>query len=153
MKVNPMRRAESTRVASMAAAVAVCFSLAGCFGGGGPPQKNVSDRVPVSGKVTFDGEPIEAGTVTYMNIETGNSAVCEIDGGYYESESDLGANPGKNTVMIVGKPSEDGDPMWNGSWTTQVDVGKTEFTEDFEITSQEVAPYDAASSRPVDTDD
>lgn len=137
----------------MAAAVAVCFSLAGCFGGGGPPQKNVSDRVPVSGKVTFDGEPIEAGTVTYMNIETGNSAVCEIDGGYYESESDLGANPGKNTVMIVGKPSEDGDPMWNGSWTTQVDVGKTEFTEDFEITSQEVAPYDAASSRPVDTDD
>ena len=153
MSCFEFRRAAAHAVA-LAVAVSLITGLAGCFGGAPIDEKNVTDRVPVSGTVEFDGQPIVAGTVTFMNQKTGNMAVCQIDDGYYESESDQGANPGLNTVIVEAKEDEDADPMWAQSWTTQVEVGKEEHTEEFKIGKLEVQPFDpAANARPVDTDD
>jgi hypothetical protein len=99
--------------ASTAAAFAACCALACCLPGcgGAPAEKGVKPRVEASGKVTFDGQPIPAGTVTFLNHESGNSAECPISDGVYECDSDAGPNPGRNTVMVVAKESETSNPM------------------------------------------
>lgn len=133
-------------VASAVACMAFTLVLAGCGGGVEPPT---TARVNASGKVTFDGKPVPAGTVTFLHNETGHMAVCPINDGAYENESGQGPNPGQNTVTIVGMDAEGGTEMWSGAWTKTVQVGEGDFTEDYAITSAEVKPYDP-QSRPVD---
>lgn len=117
-------------------------TLPGC--GGATADGKTTDRIKASGKVELEGKPIPAGTVTFLHNDTGNIAVCPIDDGTYESESDQGPNPGLNAVIIDAKETEDGDPMWANSWRKQnVQVADgAEFTEDFKITGGEVKPFD-----------
>ena len=80
--------------------------LAGC--GDGRPE-----RVPVSGRVTYQGEPVTTGTV-YFWPEQGPQARGTIgpDGRYrlrtFEKED--GAVPGKHTVTIEAKEVSAGGP-------------------------------------------
>jgi hypothetical protein len=118
-------------------------SSSGC--GGASVDAPKTPRVGASGTVTFDGQPVPAGTVTYLHPATGHLAVCLIDDGEYVSESGQGPNPGQNTVTIVGMESAEGDPLWGGAWTKQVDVGDGDVTEDFEIAKSAVKPFDPKS--------
>jgi len=130
--------------AAVVCATLVC-TLPGCGGAAGDGK--ATTRVNASGKVEIDGKPIPAGTVTFLHNETGNSAVCVIDDGEYESESGQGPNPGINTVMVDAKETEDGTSMWASSWKKQnVTVADgADFTEDFKITGSEVKPFDPKS--------
>lgn len=127
----------------------LCLALVGAMSGcgGGAADGHVTERVNVSGTVKFDGQPLPAGTVTFMNHQTGNMAICEIDDGEYENESGEGPNPGTNTVQIMGKESADGNPMWARPWTKEINVGDSDFEQDFEIQSSEVEPFDPSSVR------
>jgi hypothetical protein len=125
--------------------------FSGCGGGGGGKKEGASKpRVSASGKVEFDGNPIPAGTVSFMNLQTGNIAVCPIYNGSYSSKRGEGPNPGENTVNIVGRESEDGDPMWAGAWTKKVTVDESGYKGDFSISSDQVRPFDPSK---VEIDD
>lgn len=66
--------------------------LAGCGGETGP------QRYPVKGDVTFEGEPVETGRITFRETEGDKRAFSgEIINGRYE----LQAEPGKMTVEII----------------------------------------------------
>jgi hypothetical protein len=71
------------------------FALSGC-GGGGSSMK----RVVMSGNVTYDGTPVEDGTIifTFLGDSKGSpTAEGAIKGGRYKL---LDVIPGKNTVSI-----------------------------------------------------
>jgi len=140
------------RLFQATARIAVCLclasSLSGCGGGGADPPK--TGRVDVSGKVEFDGQPVVAGTVTFLHVDTGHNAICNIDDGEYESDSGQGANPGKNVVLINGMETADGHRMWQQPWKKEVQVGDSEFAEDFSIASNQVKPYDPSTNQQDD---
>jgi hypothetical protein len=92
--------------------LAFCFSttLAGLLGGCGPGEDPHPATVPVQGKVTYQGQPVPKGTITFQPAD-GRPAVGEIqpDGTYRLStfgEKD-GAIPGVHKVMIL---ANTGDP-------------------------------------------
>lgn len=123
----------------------LALGLSGCGGAAGDGK--ASPRVNASGKAEVDGKPIPAGTVTFLHIETGNMAVCPINGGRYASESGQGPNPGINSVIIDARETADGNPMWAKNWTEQnVQVADgADFTKDFNVTGSEMKPFDPAS--------
>ena len=124
--------------------VLTLFSIASVSGcGGGEEIDRGTPRVNASGEVTFDGKPIPAGTVAFLNIATGNMAVCPISNGKFSSPRGFGPNPGENTVMIVGQDKVDGTFLWNGSWTTQVEIDDdSDYDGEFTIDAKDVQPYD-----------
>ncbi len=71
------------------------LSLVGC-GGGGPP------RAAVQGNVTWEGKPIESGTINFISTGTGGSASATIVEGKYQLGSAEGASLGANRVEIFG---------------------------------------------------
>jgi hypothetical protein len=128
------------------ASASLAVILSGC-GGGAAGDGKATTRVNASGKVEVDGKPIPAGTVTFLHNDTGNMAVCPIDDGTYESESDQGPNPGLNAVIIEARETEDGNPMWATNWkqqNVQVADGK-DFTEDFKVDGSKMKPFDPKS--------
>lgn len=130
------------RMAAPGLSLLLACCLSGCLGGVEPPK---TPRVDASGKVDFDGQPLPAGTVTFLHHDTGHMAICMIKDGYYESESGEGPNPGTNTVTIMGKETADGYPMWQRPWTKDVQVGEEDFAEDFSIKSSEVKALDPST--------
>lgn len=134
---------------------ATCLALLCAFAGCGAAEEEVAatDRVKASGKVVFDGQPLASGTVTFLNLKSGNVAVCEISDGEYACEAEEGPNPGANTVTVMGTADE--KPMWAAPWTANADVGKTDFTQDFTIEKSKVKPYDpkAPSAKGMDEGD
>ncbi len=84
----------SMRVPSL---VLLAAFAAGC--GGGPPQP----LAPVTGKVTFNGQPLPTGTLIFMPKAGGPPAIGMIDkeGAFKMTTDDFeGAVPGVHTVMI-----------------------------------------------------
>ena len=70
-------------------AVLVAFLVAGCGGG----------MATVSGKVTYDGSPVEDGTITFLPADgKGPSAGGKISGGSYVVDN---LTPGPKVVQIV----------------------------------------------------
>lgn len=142
-----MKSSSPGRVVSVAAAALFCLSLVcslpGCGGAG--KEGPTTPRVAASGKVEFDGKPLPAGTVTFRNHATGNTAICEISNGKYSCSADEGPNPGANVVTVMGMAKAGADPMWARPWSKQVEVGQTDFSEDFSIPAGEVQPFDPAS--------
>src|SRR4051812_49598476 len=83
------------RLAVLAAVVA---TLAGCGGGG--------KKLPVvmlSGKVTFKGQPVPAGFITFQ-ADQGPVKSAEIRDGVYDTSksADPGVIPGPTTIRITG---------------------------------------------------
>lgn len=115
--------------------------LAGC--GGGSSDKGGRARIPTSGKVEVDGQPAAAGIVTFLHPESGNTVICQIDDGFYESPSGDGAASGNNVVLVEVWEGPEGPPKYS-AWKKEVQVGDADFTEDFSISSSELQPYDAS---------
>jgi len=68
----------------------------------------------VSGKVTFQGQPVPAGWISFTpEPGKGSVRVCQIKDGVYDSsrEDEPGIFPGKNTVKIAGFDGKK-IPLW-----------------------------------------
>ena len=79
---------------------AACLALAGC----GDPL----NRQAVRGAVTYKGQPIAVGTITFSPLDpalktTGGSA---IKGGQYQVAQQTGLSPGKYRVSLTGMDKE-----------------------------------------------
>ena len=81
----------------------------------------------VEGNITFDGTPVETGSITLESIDrSGPSAGCTIENGKYKVAGKLGVAPGKKTVRIIGirktgKRMEAGPPMPPGTMVDEVE--------------------------------
>jgi len=92
----------------VAAVVAIALPLPGC-------KKSVN-TVPVSGKVTVDGEPLTSGQVAFVPVDEGapkelSSATIDAKGNYsIKTAGKDGAPPGKYkvTVSMMMTPTGDG---------------------------------------------
>lgn len=128
---------------SIASHGAILFFLSALSGCGNDPGEGGVDqnRASAYGTVTFDGNPISAGSVTFLHPETGTYANCPIDGGEYENVSGDGPVIGKNVVAIIGLNGPNGTPLWGGTWSQEVDISGDTFEQNFEIKSTAVKPY------------
>jgi len=97
------------RRATLAGLTAFALLAAGCGSG----------HVPLTGDVSYDGTPIDDGTITFVPTSGGssdaNKASCHIENGKYKFEKDRGPAPGKYKVEITwmqkgGKRMASGDP-------------------------------------------
>lgn len=68
--------------------------VSGCGGG---------DADAVSGAVTYNGEPIEDGYITFSPIDGGNSFGAKVVNGQYAAQN---AQAGKFTVLVQGNRTE-----------------------------------------------
>ncbi len=77
--------------------IAAALASGGC---GAPP----GDGVAVSGRVSFDGEPLGEGTVTMVPLDAPDSAVVAtaIKGGSFRTSREDGPRPGRHRVEIRG---------------------------------------------------
>lgn len=132
--------------------VAVCAFAAGCG------QGEDAGKVTVSGKVDFNGKPVDKGTVTFLSADgKGDSASAHIVHGEYSIKT----SPGKKKVVILGlrppkKPgkkdefahgdgSESGEeateqylpPEFNSSTKLEYTVEANGGTKDFKLTGRE----------------
>ena len=81
-------------IAGAGLAAALSF-LSGCAERSGP------DRQPVSGNVTFEGEPLDQGTIQFTpTARTGIGSGAAIADGEYTVPQDKGLPPGEYRVMI-----------------------------------------------------
>ncbi len=82
------------------AVLLVCWMGIALVGGCGPP--NPQGRLAVSGKVTFQGEPLDQGTIQFtpLDRESGVSTGAMIRDGSYRVEAHRGLLPGKYRVRI-----------------------------------------------------
>ena len=69
-----------------------CLLLCGCGG--------ESNRLPVAGVVTMDGQPMPAGAISFEPTTTGIGAGATIQNGAYEIPQSKGPTPGKYKVRI-----------------------------------------------------
>lgn len=113
----------------------VCMLAAGC-GPGGP------QRYDISGKVTYGGRPVPAGSVSFMpDTSKGNSGPghnASIKEGQYRSAPGKGVVGGPHKIRIYGfdgKPVPQlplGRPLFP-PYTTEVDLPTDKSTYDFDI--------------------
>lgn len=86
----------------------------GCNGGGGPSFDNL---VPVSGTVTYNGEPLEQGVVSFAPIDPrGQSATGKVTDGKFTMQTTVsapGVIAGKYKVMIESIDTPDRAPSTN----------------------------------------
>ena len=94
-------------VCRLAASAAILAVAAGC-------SSSEQKKIPLSGKVTFKGQPVPAGYISFMpDASQGNRGevrVVQIKDGAYDSakERSPGVYPGPTTVRIAGF---DGKPL------------------------------------------
>lgn len=73
-------------------AVATCVALVGCGGG--------VERADVYGTVTYQGEPVEEGTISFEPKDKGPLVATNITEGEYQLKGDRGVPPGSYHVKI-----------------------------------------------------
>jgi hypothetical protein len=142
IRVSPVARL----MASLLLGVAV-----GCGGGD-------AKRLAVSGRVTFDGQPIDQGQIIFSPTREGFTAVGAIAGGAYTIESQKGPSPGAYVVRITaerptgqkakpggyaaGQPAQDVyeqfiPPKYNDSSELAIELkDRSQVVHDFELKSQ-----------------
>jgi hypothetical protein len=76
----------------------LCVALVGC----GEAEYEGPQRLPLSGKVTYDGEPIDLGSIAFLPADGDKQRVSggEIIDGSYSVPEARGANAGKYNVQI-----------------------------------------------------
>jgi hypothetical protein len=77
------------------AVASLLATVAGCSGESGPP------RLPVSGEVKLDGQPLTSGKITFAPLEGGVGAFGEITDGVYRFGGSDGPSSGRHHVEIV----------------------------------------------------
>jgi hypothetical protein len=78
---------------STAFGLIVLGSIAGC--------DQASERTSVSGKVTFDGEPVKSGQIAFEPVSGGRLGIAQIIDGVYKMPADQGPTPGQYIVRIT----------------------------------------------------
>ena len=124
----------------LAAAGAALLGAAGCGSDGGPT------RYDLSGKVTYNGQPVPAGYILFApDTSQGNKgpgAQADIQDGRYQTPAGQGAIGGPHVVTISGFDGvafEDGpvkNPMGKrlfASYQTKTDLPKEAGTQDFTV--------------------
>ncbi len=103
-------------------AVAGLLALPGCGGSSGPQRANAA------GKVTFDGQPVEQGAISFapMGNTTGPSSGGEIIDGHYSIARAVGPVVGTHRVEIqamrrTGRQIESGPPAPPGTMVDEVE--------------------------------
>jgi hypothetical protein len=105
LRLSALSRAGRPAACTLVAALVIAFSLAGCGSSAGRPKLG-----KVSGKVTYKGQPVTAGTVTFTPItgkggESGDiaSGQIESDGSYTLTTFDTGdgAVLGQHAATVV----------------------------------------------------
>ncbi len=117
---------------------AAALVSAGCGGGGGSDV----ERFRVSGTVTFKGEPIPAGTVTFEpNVTKGNKGpfgYATITNGKFDTSSVKGTVGGPHFVRIEGTDGKvtpdkpQGSRLFNAH-RVEVDLPKSNSEQKFEV--------------------
>lgn len=82
------------RALAVLASILALLGQAGCGSGG---------RVPVHGSVSYDGTPVENGTISFLSTGGGANATnagAEIRDGKYAIDAERGPKPGKYKVEI-----------------------------------------------------
>jgi hypothetical protein len=69
-------------------------AVLGCSDGG-------STRASVSGKVTFDGEPVQSGQIAFEPVGAGRLGIAQITGGAYAIPPEQGPTAGTYVVRIT----------------------------------------------------
>jgi hypothetical protein len=112
--------------------VAACLLAAGCGGTESGPS-----RYRLSGTVTFDGQPVPAGTI-YLEPASGPAGSARIIDGKYDTNDGKGIVGGPHTVMIEGfdgrgaNPGEPGTPLFK-PFRAKEDLPAESSTKDFAI--------------------
>jgi hypothetical protein len=109
---------------------ALCLAATGCSEG--------SQRLPVSGQVRLDGEPLTSGTILMTPVKTGPVAGCDIKDGLYEMPKERGPGPGEYRVEITayrptGQKVYDSD--FNVSTETLVPIIPARYNTQSELTA------------------
>lgn len=126
--------------------IALCV-VASSLAVGCGPATNVGNRA--SGKVTFKGGPIPAGTIYFdpAGGGTGNQGVAKIvDGTYDTASTGMGAPTGSVTVRIEGfekGPSSGTMGPILCKWETTADFTEGENAKDFEVPETAAATQSA----------
>lgn len=123
------------------------FSLCGCGGSG----EAVPDMYHLSGKVTFNGAPVEHGSINFNpTVEKGGHAgFAVITNGTYDTKAEGGKGHAGGSLMVIikssgpPKPNDEASPGPFPEWSTTVDFPKADGTKDFEV------PKEAANPKPV----
>ena len=133
-----------------AVAVALLATVAGCGGGYEGDQ-----RAEVTGKVTYDGEPVSQGALNLIPLgHAGNKVSVAIVDGAYTVPEGRGPNFGKYRVEVyyfkpagvtrVGAPLDDDlasathqvvPPKFNSQSTLELEVGAKKVVQDFVLRS------------------
>jgi hypothetical protein len=115
---------------------AAVFALAAAVGCSSQPE-----LAQLSGKVTFKGQPVPAGWISFTpEPGKGSVKVCQIKDGVYDSskEGEPGIHPGKNLVKIAGFDGKK-IPFWGqgkqifNPIDLEFDVPGGTSTKDFEV--------------------
>lgn len=86
-----------TRPSAALCFLAACAALAGC----GRKDYTGDQRIPLSGKVTVDGAPMQYGVISFLpQDEKGRVSGGPIRDGAYSVPEEMGANAGKYRVEI-----------------------------------------------------
>ncbi len=122
----------------------LCVGMVGC-------SRNSDGKIAVTGNVTFQGEPVELGSITFMPVDgTGTTNGGEIVNGHFE----VRVSPGEQAVQIyanrpdpkrklskemeergVDPPTEQYIPeKYNRKSTLRVTISKENKQSDFDLT-------------------
>jgi hypothetical protein len=130
MRFSVERLRTSVLAALVAGMVLVSF---GCGGDTGPK------RLKVSGKVTFNNQPVPAGQIAFepdvSSQNRGPAGFAEIrDGQYDTSKNGKGTVGGPHIVRITGlSSSTPGSAPLFSTYETKADLGKADATKDFDV--------------------
>lgn len=129
----------------------LCVALAGCEN----RLYEGAQRIPLAGKVTVDGQPLDVGTISFIPLtpEQRVSGGSILDGAYSVTE-EMGANTGAYRVEIhwhkkTGKKYRDGDsgemyderkeglgPRYHSQSELKAEVTPEQTTFDFDLKSE-----------------
>lgn len=132
-------QARKTSLRRIGIALLIAFGpafAAGCGDSTGLPQ-----RYPVSGKVTYNGEPVKSGTIVFEpnDMSTGKIANGTIEDGYYKlstsGDGPDGALPGDYKIAIISKVVDNSlvEANRQGGAGRQDDVFKAEKKAEFKV--------------------
>ena len=106
-------------VAAMALLLSICFAGIGCSNNG---------KTQIQGEVTYGGEPVALGSITFTPKADGYRAIQTITDGKFDISSKNGVQPGEDNVVVEGyvkAPDDDPDQVAEKSfsdYTTSVTI-------------------------------
>lgn len=125
-----------------------------------------SGRYRVSGRVTFDGQPVPTGAVTFLPLGGGDrdrsAGFCRIESGQFDSRGGRSPMEGRHRVMITGfdgnaytskigdlvEDHPEGRPLF-ATHVVEVDIPRAQGTVlDFEVPKTAPPPVDAPKRKP-----